>query len=194
MSNGGRRAGDSLSFTWLVGKWLAALSRPLLHWAGMDIGIAFMTGSAGLLADRVQAMREIWTAEVAEYHGEFTDFGPMWSWPKPAQRPHPPVLVGGNGPGTEDRVLAFGDGWFPQCGWLADVEELRRRAASLRQRAADEGRGPVPVTVFGVPPDRTLIDQLATAGADRGLLALQDDATADQTLTTLDEWARLIPQ
>jgi hypothetical protein len=89
-------------------------------------------------------------------------------------------------------VLAFGDGWFPQYGWLADVEELRRRAASLRQHAADRGLGPVPVTVFGVPPDCALVDQLATAGAGRGMLALQD-ATVDQTLTTLDEWARLIP-
>jgi probable F420-dependent oxidoreductase len=145
-----------------------------------------------LLADRVRAMREIWTAEVAEYHGEFTDFGPMWSWPKPVQRPHPPVLVGGNGPGTEDRVLEFGDQWFPQCGQLADVEEFRRRAASLRQRAADRGRGPIAITVFGVRPDRRLIDQLGAAGADRCLLPLWD-RSADQTLAALDEWAKLIP-
>jgi probable F420-dependent oxidoreductase len=144
-----------------------------------------------VLADRVRAMREIWTSEVAEYHGEFTDFGPMWSWPKPDQRPHPPVLVGGNGPGTEDRVLSFGDGWFPQYGWLADVGELGRRAALLRQRAADRGRGPVPVTVFGVPPDRALVEGLAAAGADRCLLVLHD-ATADESLTALDEWAGLI--
>lgn len=144
-----------------------------------------------LLADRVRAMREIWTAEVAEYHGEFTDFGPMWSCPKPVQRPHPPVLVGGNGPGTEDRVLEFGDQWFPQAGPLADVEEFRRRAASLRQRAADSGRGPIPITVSGVPPDRRLIDQLGAAGADRCLLPLWD-RTADQTLTALHDWAELI--
>lgn len=69
-----------------------------------------------LFAERVQAMRAIWTDDEAEYHGEFVDFAPIWSWPKPVQRPHPPILVGGNGPRTEDRVLDFGDGWFPQCG------------------------------------------------------------------------------
>jgi probable F420-dependent oxidoreductase len=102
-----------------------------------------------LLAERVRAMREIWTAEEAEHHGEFVDFDPIWSWPKPAQRPHPPVLVGGNGPGTEDRVLAFGDGWLPQCGPLASVEELGQRAASLRRRGADAGRRTMPITLFG---------------------------------------------
>ncbi|MBO0832672.1 MAG: LLM class F420-dependent oxidoreductase [Actinobacteria bacterium] len=81
-----------------------------------------------LLADRVRAMREIWTTEEAEYHGQYVDFGPLWSWPKPLQRPHPPVLVGGNGPGTEDRVLDFGDEWLPQSGRLADMAEFRRRA------------------------------------------------------------------
>lgn len=145
-----------------------------------------------LLADRVRAMREIWTAEEAEYHGDPTGFDPIWSWPKPVQRPHPPVLVGGNGPGVEDRVLAFGDEWLPQSGWLASVDELRQRAESLRQRAADAGRGPIPITVFGALPERGMIEALAGAGADRCLLALRS-RSATETLTTLDEWAALIP-
>ena len=94
-----------------------------------------------LLAERVEAMRRIWTEDEAEYHGRFVDFEPVWSWPKPLRRPHPPVLVGGNGPGTEDRVLAFGDGWLPQCGPLQSVDELSRRIASLRRRAREAGRG-----------------------------------------------------
>lgn len=145
-----------------------------------------------LLADRIRAMKEIWTAEEAEYHGEFVDFGPLWSWPKPVQRPHPPVLVGGNGPGTEDRVLAFGDEWLPQSGPLADMAEFRRRVTALRQRAADAGRGPIPVTVFGVPPDEELLAEFAAAGADRCLLTLAH-LDASQTLAALDDWARLIP-
>jgi probable F420-dependent oxidoreductase len=144
-----------------------------------------------LLADRVRAMRTIWTAEEAEYHGEHVGFGPIWSWPKPVQQPHPPVLVGGNGPGTEDRVLDFGDEWLPQCGPLADIAEFRRRVAALRQRAADTGRGRIPVTVFGVPPDKALLEEFAAAGADRCLLPLVH-ATASQTLAALDEWTRLI--
>jgi probable F420-dependent oxidoreductase len=143
-----------------------------------------------LLADRVRAMREIWTAEEAEYHGEYEDFGPLWSWPKPVQRPHPPVLVGGNGPGTEDRVLDFGDQWLPQSGPLADIAEFRRRAVSLRQRAEQAGRGPIPVTVFGVPPRKALLAEFAEAGADRCLLPLQD-VPADQAMATLDEWTNL---
>jgi probable F420-dependent oxidoreductase len=144
-----------------------------------------------LLADRVRAMREIWTAEEAEYHGEHVDFGPLWSWPKPVQQPHPPVLVGGNGPGAEDRVLSFGDQWLPQCGHLASVDELRQRVASLRQRAADTGRGPIPVTLFGVPPRTELLDEFAAAGVDRCLLMLADQSV-DETLATLDDWAPLI--
>jgi probable F420-dependent oxidoreductase len=144
-----------------------------------------------LMADRVRAMRQIWTAEEAEYHGPYADFGPLWSWPKPVQRPHPPVLVGGNGPGTEDRVLDFGDGWLPQSGPFLDVAEFRRRVGALRERAEAAGRGPVPVTVFGVPPEESLLREFAATGADRCLLPLvQPDAGT--ILSTLDEWARLV--
>ena len=66
-----------------------------------------------LLAERVEAMKAIWTQDEASYHGRFVDFDRIWSWPKPAQRPHPPVLVGGNGPTVLDRAAAFGDAWFP---------------------------------------------------------------------------------
>lgn len=151
-----------------------------------------------LLADRVRAMREIWTAEEAEYHGEFVDFDPIWSWPKPAQKPHPPVLVGGNGPGTEDRVLDFGDAWLPQVDMM-DVDELSRRATALRARAADAGRGPVPITLFGgIPEDGSMpepgrLDAYADAGADRSLFILQYQS-ADEALSTLDKWATLIPR
>jgi len=143
-----------------------------------------------LLADRVQAMRRIWTDDEAEHHGRFVDFDPIWSWPKPVQRPHPPVLVGGNGPGAEDRVLAFGDAWLPQCGPLDSVEELERRLAALRRRAADAGRGSIPVTLFGAIPDPAMLDAFAGAGVDRCLLPLPP-GDADGLLATLDDWVRL---
>lgn len=144
-----------------------------------------------LLADRVQAMRRIWTDDEAEHHGDFVDFAPIWSWPKPVQRPHPPVLVGGNGPGTEDRVLAFGDGWLPQCGPLNSVEELTQRISVLRQRATDTGRGPVPVTLFGAVPTVEMLTAFAEAGVDRCLLMLSPDHPTG-LLTRLDEWAALL--
>jgi probable F420-dependent oxidoreductase len=143
-----------------------------------------------LLADRVRAMREIWTADEAEYHGAYVDFDPIWSWPNPVTQPHPPVLVGGNGPGAEDRVLAFGDGWLPQCGPLASVEELAGRIAALRARAADAGRKAVPVTLFAALPD--LLDQFEEAGVDRCLLPLGADLGEAETLAQLDAWAALV--
>jgi probable F420-dependent oxidoreductase len=69
-----------------------------------------------LMRERVEAMKEIWTSDEASYAGAYVRFERIWSWPKPAQRPHPPVLVGGDGPGVLDRVLAFGDAWFPNHG------------------------------------------------------------------------------
>jgi probable F420-dependent oxidoreductase len=145
-----------------------------------------------LLEDRVRALRAIWTADEAQYHGPFVDFAPLWSWPKPVQQPHPPVLVGGNGPGAEDRVLAFGDGWMPQCGPLSSVEELERRIATLRRRAADAGRGPVPVTLFSPPEDRGLLAAFAAAGVDRCLLAIRQDGAPAATLSTLDALVPLL--
>jgi probable F420-dependent oxidoreductase len=100
-----------------------------------------------LLRERVLAMKEIWTRDEAEFHGRFVDFAPIWSWPKPVQRPHPPVLVGSDGAGALDRVLEYGDGWVPivRPGGPAPFAE---RVAELRRRCEEAGRPPVPVTAF----------------------------------------------
>lgn len=144
-----------------------------------------------LLAERVAAMRAIWSSEQAEFAGEFVRFTPSWSWPKPVQQPHPPVLVGGNGPGAEERVLAFGDGWLPQAGPFASVDELAQRIGRLQHRAAVAGRAPVPVTLFGVPPDRAMLDALAQAGVDRCILPLRL-GPAHEMWETLDRWAEIL--
>lgn len=145
-----------------------------------------------LLAERVAAMRAIWTEDEAQFHGSHVDFDPLWSWPKPVRRPHPPILVGGNGPTTEDRVLAYGDGWLPQSGPLASVDELRTRIVRLRQRAAEMGRGPIPVTLFSPPYDRGIVAAFAEAGVDRCLFAVAGD-TPDKVLSLLDRTATLRP-
>src|SRR3954454_902710 len=67
-----------------------------------------------VMRERVEAMKAIWTQDEATYEGEHVSFERIWSWPKPAQRPHPPILIGGEGPTVLDRVLAFGDAWFPR--------------------------------------------------------------------------------
>ena len=82
-----------------------------------------------LMRERVEAMKAIWTEDEAEYHGDLVDFDPIWSWPKPVQKPHPPVMIGGMGERVVERVLAYGDGWFPQPG-RSDTDEFLRRSAS----------------------------------------------------------------
>ncbi|WP_199515553.1 LLM class F420-dependent oxidoreductase [Nucisporomicrobium flavum] len=112
-----------------------------------------------LLGDRVRAMQAIWTQDEASYAGPFVSFDRIWSWPKPAQKPWPPVLVGGGGPTVLDRVLAWGDGWFPQ--W--HDENLFGRIDELRARADR----PLQVQVLSVPPDPKALEQLENAGVHR---------------------------
>jgi probable F420-dependent oxidoreductase len=100
-----------------------------------------------LMADRVKAMKAIWTEDEAEYHGRYTDFRPLYAWPKPITKPHPPVLVGGNGKTVIDRVLDFGDEWLPE-----PEDGLLERIAELGERAAAAGRE-IPVTVYGAMPE-----------------------------------------
>jgi len=111
-----------------------------------------------VLRERVEAMKQIWTQDEASYSGEFVNFERIWSWPKPAQRPHPPVLVGGGGPTVFDRVLAYGDAWFPN--YTPDVID---RAADLRRRA----ERPIDLMVMGIPADPATIEQFEVAGFQR---------------------------
>lgn len=144
-----------------------------------------------LLAERVKAMKEIWTSDEAEFHGSFTDFDPIWSWPKPTQRPHPPVLVGGMGPTVEDRVLDFGDEWLPQSVRLDDMDEFARRAARLQRRAADAGRGAIPMTMFDAQPDAKAVERYAESGVTRCVFGLPA-RSAEHVLPELDRLAKLL--
>ena len=114
-----------------------------------------------LVKERIEAMQQIWTQETASYHGEFVNFDEIWMYPKPAQRPHPPILVGGDGPTVLDRVLAYGDAWFPNWGAVAaDVDE---RVAELRARA----QRPIGVQFMGVPADPAVLERCEKLGAER---------------------------
>lgn len=119
----------------------------------------------GLLRERVEAMREIWTTEESAYHGKQVDFDPIWSWPKPLQKPHPPILVGGNGRTVYDRVLAFGDGWLPNR--IGDDEKNIARIEKLQRLGAETGRSEVPVTLQLAPRDPALIERYERAGVTR---------------------------
>jgi len=138
-----------------------------------------------LMRERVEAMKAIWTNDEAEYHGEFVDFDPIWSWPKPLQQPHPPILVGGDGPKVLDRVLAYGDEWMPIR--IPSVEQLKERIDELRSRA---GRN-VPVSFYNAKPEPGALERLAWAGVDRAHLQL-DPVETDAVERQLDEYAGLL--
>jgi probable F420-dependent oxidoreductase len=144
-----------------------------------------------LMRERVEAMKAIWTQEDAEYHGRFVDFGPIWSWPKPVQKPHPPILVGGNGPKVLDRVLAYGDEWMPNR--IADEEHFFARVAELQKRAEEAGRGPIPVTFSGPPPKADLVKRLADAGIHRCVFYVRP-APADEIEAHIDKRAALVEE
>jgi probable F420-dependent oxidoreductase len=136
-----------------------------------------------LMRERVEAMKAIWTQDEASYHGEHVDFDPIWSWPKPVQQPHPPVLVGGNGPKVLERVVAFGDEWMPNR-----VTGLTERVAELGRLAAEAGRDPIPVTLSGARPDPELIERGEQVGVHRCSFYI-DPADAGETERQLDELA-----
>jgi probable F420-dependent oxidoreductase len=137
-----------------------------------------------LLREKVEAIKVIWTDEEAEYHGEMVDFGPMRSWPKPVQKPHPPIILGGSGPKILERVVRYADGWMPNRG---DVVE---RIPELQELARTAGRGHIPVTYF---PKATAseIERLAKAGVERCIYYVPPDGR-DQALAKLEELGRMI--
>jgi probable F420-dependent oxidoreductase len=119
----------------------------------------------GVMRERIEAMKAIWTQDEASYAGSHVAFERIWCWPKPVQKPHPPVLVGGNGPRVLDRVLAYGDEWLPNR--VSDDDALATRIGELNARAAEIGREPIPVTVVGLPPEPARVDRLSQAGVHR---------------------------
>jgi probable F420-dependent oxidoreductase len=147
----------------------------------------------GVMRERIEAMKAIWTQEEAEYHGRYVDFDPTWSWPKPVQKPHPPVLVGGVGDKVLDRVVAYGDEWIPNR--VRDPDELGVRIAELQRRAEAAGRDRIPVTVFGARPERSVLERLEAVGVTRSLFYLHPDEPAavqrqlDQLAEVAAAWA-----
>jgi probable F420-dependent oxidoreductase len=119
-----------------------------------------------LLTERAQAMIEIWTKNEAEYHGQLVNFDPLMAWPKPVQKPYPPIIVGGTGPTVEDRILAFGDGWVPGISGIED--EVFDRFTRLQARTDKR----LELTASGPDHDRRTLTRLRGRGAHRVLVWL----------------------
>jgi probable F420-dependent oxidoreductase len=144
----------------------------------------------GVMRERIEAMKEIWARDEASYHGRHVNFDPIWSWPKPVQQPHPPILVGGNGPTVLDRVLAYGDEWMPNR--ITDEAQFFARVAELQERARVAGRN-IQVTFSGAPSKPDVIGRLADAGIHRCVFYVRPGPAAEVE-RGLDQRAALVEE
>jgi len=142
-----------------------------------------------LLRERIEAMKAIWREDEAEYHGELVRFEKIWSWPKPAQKPHPPILLGGHGEKAFDRIVRYCDGWMPLT-WVD--QNIIAEIADLHRVAQRVGRDPrtLSVTVFGAPEDGKGLAAYAEAGVERVLFGLPN-AGPQEVKPVLDRLAKL---
>ena len=143
-----------------------------------------------LMRERILAMKALWTEEEASFHGEMVNFDPVWLYPKPVQRPHPPILLGGSSDHTLKRVVEFCDGWLPiaRAGFNA-----REAVARLHQAASAAGRdfSTLSIHTFAAPPEEAVLAEYREAGIQRSFLSIPD-LTRDEILGVLDQYARLI--
>ncbi len=142
------------------------------------------------LEEQIRAMKAIWTKDVAEYHGKFVNFDPIWAWPKPVQKPHPPVVFGGESGYTLQRIVDIGDGWFPRG--RAGAEVVLKGFADLKARAEKAGRDikTLSVSVFAAKPDPADLARLAEGGVTRAIFLLPSEGR-DKVLPLLDQYAKL---
>jgi probable F420-dependent oxidoreductase len=138
-----------------------------------------------VMRERIEAMRAIWTQTKPEYHGKFVKFGPMMAWPKPVQKPYPPVLVGGGLPYGARRALAYGDAWMPHA--TRPTYRLLDRLGEYREMEKAAGRT-LPITASGVEHDPAAWRAYRDAGIERIVLSV-DSVKADVLLPMLDAWA-----
>lgn len=145
-----------------------------------------------ILRENILAMKELWTTEEASFSGEHVQLEASWSWPKPVQRPHPPIILGGGaGPKTFRHIAEFCDGWMP----LSGRHELVTKLPMLAEACAEFGRDPKTVDLgfFGAPPDPVKLAWLANAGVKRAVLTLPQ-GTPDEVMQKLDELAPLVEE
>jgi probable F420-dependent oxidoreductase len=159
-----------------------------------DHGTTDFKGRHKLARERVEAMKAIWTQEKASYQGDLVQIPEMWAWPKPAQNPHPPVIVGGAFPFAARRAIAYGDGWIPHAA-RQQYGDVTQYLPEFHKMAREAGRDPasLPVTVWGSNVDEDDIKRMRDRGVARVVVQLKT-ANADTILPVLDRFAKLIPE
>jgi probable F420-dependent oxidoreductase len=147
-----------------------------------------------LARERVEAMKAIWTEAKPEYHGAFVNFDPMMAWPKPVQKPHPPVIVGGAFPYSARRAIRYGDGWIPHAsrGTYAEIADMM---PDFRKMATAAGRDPasIEITVWSPKPDADLMRRYQDLGVKRVVFSLESEK-ADTILPVVDAWEKVMRQ
>jgi probable F420-dependent oxidoreductase len=142
------------------------------------------------MRESIEAMKEIWTKSEAEYHGEFVRFDPMIARPKPVQKPHPPIHVGGAFPHGARRAIRYGDGWIPTArGDLAEV------LPKFREMAREAGRNltSIEISLFGLREDLDRVKRLAELGVTR-VVPMFPPEKADTVLPIIDRWTKIMRQ
>jgi probable F420-dependent oxidoreductase len=146
------------------------------------------------MREQIEAMKEIWTKDIAEYHGEIVEFPPLQTWPKPVQKPHPPIIIGGAFRVAARRAIRYGDGILPAApsAGSGSPEEFMPR---WRQMAEEASRDPasLSVTLGGAPEELAVLRRNHDLGVTRMTVRLPP-AGKDEILPILDRWAKLIPQ
>jgi len=145
-----------------------------------------------VLRERIEAMKRIWTEEAAEYHGEFVNFDPLWSYPKPWQKPHPPIILGTLSTKSLHRVVQYCDGWIPTG---VNLDDLSTAITSLHGRALQAGRQPgeVPVSIFGASPEEAVLHRYQALGIERAVFTVPS-REREHVLPLLDTYAELVRQ
>jgi alkanesulfonate monooxygenase SsuD/methylene tetrahydromethanopterin reductase-like flavin-dependent oxidoreductase (luciferase family) len=145
-----------------------------------------------VLRERIEAMKAIWAEEAAEYHGEFVNFDPIWSYPKPFQKPHPPILLGTLSSQGLNRVVRYCDGWIPIGVMLKDLPGVLRDLSNRAEQAGRK-RQDIKVSIFGSSAKEETLQKYQELGIERAVFGLPSDGR-DKVLPLLDKYAALLPK
>jgi probable F420-dependent oxidoreductase len=155
-----------------------------MEYHGTDFDRRFAT-----LREKIEAMKAIWSQKEASYHGDFVNFDPIFAWPKPVQKPHPPIHVGGAFPGGAKRAIRYGDGWIP----VGDAEGALRHMPDVRKMAEEAGRDPasIEVSVYYTAPDPELLKRLRDGGIARAVFGVPSEPR-EKVLPILDHYRSVV--